>query len=275
MSGLLGGPLAAIVATATATAVRFTMGEGNPGLIGVAMSASAAVGILAWAMGIGTSLRSLLAVGVVLAALRPAFVLLAGWLGWLDPTTAHSFLTETLPLTSLFYPAGVVIMGSLLHFEGRRDGQTAGLQSENRALAERDARYRAIFESSSVAMIWMEDDGRILLANKRMCDFTGYSASEMESVHYADLLAPDDREDYFRVRAEQQATGLPPKDRERRYRRKDGTFVWGLRSTALVHPDFRRADAQVRDDPGHHRAEERRAERSASRRSFWSRSSKP
>ena len=59
----------------------------------------------------------------------------------------------------------------------------------------------------------------------------------MESLHYEDLLAPDDREDYFRVRAEQQATGLPPKDRERRYRRKDGTFVWGLRSTALVHPD--------------------------------------
>ncbi len=111
-----------------------------------------------------------------------------------------------------------------------------GPQSDSRVLAERDSNYRAIFDASSVAMMWMETDGRILQANRRMADFVGYSIAELENMRYEDLLAPEDRGDYFRNRALIQATGLPPKDRERRYRRKDGTFVWGLRSTALIHP---------------------------------------
>ncbi len=234
MAGLLGGPLAAIIAAALATSVRLAMGGANHVLIGMIMPLFAAFGVVAWAMGIGTSLRGLLAIGVALAMLRPMLILITRWTGWLDPAAAHSLFTDILPFTSLFYPAGVVAMGSLLRFEGRRAGQTAGLRSELRELAERDARYSAIFESSSVAMIWMEKDGRILSANQSMCDFIGHTACELEVMRYEDLLAPEDREDYFRVRAEQAATGLPPKDSVRRYRRKDGTCAWGLRSTAVV-----------------------------------------
>jgi PAS domain S-box-containing protein len=236
MAGTLGGPVAAIVATAIATAARLAIGGANYPLLALGMGTFLVLGVGAWAVGAGNSFRSLLALGLILAALRPAVVAMAGWLGWLDPAVARAFLTETFPPTALFYPAGVVIMGSLLRFEFSRAGKTAGLQSENRELALRDARYRAIFETSSVAMMWMEKDGHIIRVNQRMADFVGYPVRELESMHYEDLLAPDDREDYFRVRAEQEATGLPPKDCERRYLRKDGGFAWGLRSTALVQP---------------------------------------
>ena len=237
MSGFLGGPLAAVVATVVATPIRFTLGDANVALVGFAMPAIALLGVAAWALGVAASLRNLLALGLVLALLRPAIILFAQWMGWLDASITYAFLTTTLPITAIFYPLGIVAMGSLLRFEGGRVGKAAGLQSENRVLAGRDARYRAIFESSSVAMMWMEKDGRVLRVNQRMADFLGYSICELENMHYEDLLAPEDREDYFRVRAKQAETGLPPKDRERRYLRKDGTFVWGLRSTAVVHPD--------------------------------------
>lgn len=237
MSGFLGGPLSGVITAALAFALRLPLGDANVPAIALATSAIALLGIGAWALGVANALRGLLGIGIALAFLHPAIILLAQWLGLLDAATAHAFLTRTFPITGLFYPLSLVAMGMLLRFEETLAGGTAGLRSENRVLAERDARYQAIFESSNVAMMWMEEDGRILRANQRMADFVGYCIGELQSMRYEDLLAGDDREDYFRARAEQVATGMPPKDCERRYRRKDGTFVWGLRSTAVVRPE--------------------------------------
>ena len=84
MSGVIGGPLAAIVTAAVTISARFAMGEANYALIGVAASALAVLGIVAWAMRVGTTLRSLLAIGVAIAVLHPVIVMLTEWLGWLD-----------------------------------------------------------------------------------------------------------------------------------------------------------------------------------------------
>ncbi len=237
ISGFLGGPIAAIVAVAVTAFFRFQIGGAIAPLIGLALVASAGLGLGARALGIKSSLAGLLSIGVGLAILRPALLGAAYWLGWVDTATTLAFLTTTLPITAIFYPAGVVAMGWLLQFEEKRAGEQAGLQSENRVLTERDERYRAVFDFSSVAMMWLYQDGRIIRANKRMADLVGYSVDELENMNYEDLLLPEDREEYRRILAEQSLTGQPPKDHDRRYRRKDGEVIWGLRSTTLVRSD--------------------------------------
>ncbi len=126
MAGLLGGPLAAIIAAALATAARFAMGGANHVFIGMAMPMFAAFGVAAWAMGIGTSFRGLLAIGVALAVLRPILTLVTRWTGWLDPPAVHSLFTEIFPFTALFYPAGIVAMGSLSALRGEARGPDGG-----------------------------------------------------------------------------------------------------------------------------------------------------
>ena len=54
---------------------------------------------------------------------------------------------------------------------------------------------------------------------------------------YEDLIVPEDRAEYHRIRDEEVATGLPPKDLERRYLRKDGGIFWGLRSITRVQSE--------------------------------------
>jgi PAS domain S-box-containing protein len=106
--------------------------------------------------------------------------------------------------------------------------------SGTRRDSEQDVRFQRVFDLSSVAMLWATPDSRIIRANKGMAELTGYSADELENMPYESLLPPDDRNEYQDVLAAETKTGQSPKDRERRYVRKDGTIVWGLRSVTLV-----------------------------------------
>ncbi len=235
MSGFLGGPLAAVVAAAVTEFFRIELGAGSVLFGGATIAAMASLGLGARVLGGKTTIPWLLAIGLAVALLRPVIVVVARGLGWLEADAAQSLLA-IMPITAIFYPTGVLAMGGLLRFEGRRADQAEGLRLQNRMLTHRDARYRAVFEFSSVAMLWMEEDGRIIRANKRMAEFLGYAEDEFSSLRYEDLLAPEDIEDYRRIIAERSRTGRPPKDGERRYLRKDGTIVYGLRSATLIQP---------------------------------------
>lgn len=83
-------------------------------------------------------------------------------------------------------------------------------------------------------MIWTTANGRIIQANESMAALTGYAVEELEGMPYEHLLPPVERGDYHAVAAAISRTGKAPKDRERRYLRKDGKIVWGLRSVTPV-----------------------------------------
>ncbi len=236
ISGFFGGPIAVIVTAAAAASFHVALDGNNAAFPLLNVAALSALGLAARATRLQASSISLLALGSTAALLSPALAATMFWGGWLDEATARTAVA-LLPVTFFLVLSGVFAMGSLLRAEERRVDRHDELQSENRSLAERDARYRAMFDASSVAMMWMEEDGRILSANESMSDFVGYSPEELTSMRYEELLLPEDREDYYRIRAEQRASGQPPKDHERRYLRKDGGVVWGLRSTTLVEPD--------------------------------------
>ncbi len=233
MSGLTGGPVAAIVATVAAMAFRALLG-GDVAVAAAAFACAALLGLAARKVPWSFTPLGLAALGLVLMATQWAIGPLGYWLGLLDVPNAGVFFETLFLSASAFCLPSVLAVGVLLRVEERRADLTAGLKTENQTLSKRDERTKAVFDLSSVAMIWLTSNGKIIRANQSMAKFVGYTTDELESMRYGDLLPPEERPEYERLLATQKVDPLPAKDRERRYLRKDGDIVWGLRSTTIV-----------------------------------------
>ena len=189
MSGFLGGPVAAIVTVATNGFFRVALENTSYGCPRSpyrrrrrSASAPGCSGVRSH-VGAGSP-RPRRRLGGVAHGRRHARIAVR----LVDPSTARELPGPTFPVAAIFYPIAAGRMGSLLRFEGRRADQAADLESENSVLSERDARFQAVFDLSSVAMIWMSKDGQILRANQRMADLVGYSVDELQSMHYEDQI---------------------------------------------------------------------------------------
>jgi len=96
-----------------------------------------------------------------------------------------------------------------------------------RALAESEARFRAVFERSLAGISLSDLDGGYLSVNPAYCDLVGYSAGELVGrMKVQDLF--DQRDEKFAQLFDQLRRGdIDHFDRDRRYRRKDGSGLWG------------------------------------------------
>jgi PAS domain S-box-containing protein len=90
-----------------------------------------------------------------------------------------------------------------------------------------EAEFRAAFEQSAVGMAQVDaKTGRIIRANAKYCEVTGYPGEELAEMTPTDLTFTDDRG------ADDKAFGpvlrgeVASYDREKRYRRKDGQIIW-------------------------------------------------
>lgn len=113
------------------------------------------------------------------------------------------------------------------------------------ALAESEARFRAVVEQAGTGIAQTDRHGRFLLVNDRYCEIVGRSREELlASLRMQDITHPDDL-----------AANLPPFTRtvrdgvpfsiEKRYRRADGAEVWVHNSVAPVRDDEGRVLAVV------------------------------
>ena len=100
---------------------------------------------------------------------------------------------------------------------------------------ENTRRFHATFDIAPVGIVHVGLDGKILLANQRWCQMTGYTESEMSSLMAQHLLAPD--EEYaipsiikFLSEAGPSATHYYDK----RYRRKDGSIFWSAVAICML-----------------------------------------
>ncbi|HXW71220.1 MAG TPA: PAS domain S-box protein [Methylocella sp.] len=102
-----------------------------------------------------------------------------------------------------------------------------GQKHVEEVLFESEARYRAMFDASSVGKVEVDPRTfRFLRANAAYCQLTGYSEAELHDLTVFDITHPDDRE---RNRAGVQrlmAGEAAAFDLDKRYIRKDGGTVW-------------------------------------------------
>jgi len=117
---------------------------------------------------------------------------------------------------------------------GRRlsDGLTTLLVSRN--LQESEERFRQAFEFAGIGMALLSIDGRWLRANHYICEMLGYSEEELCQTTYQALTHPDDlirgKKDALRVISGE----IPYMQIEKRYRHRDGHYLWARLTTSVV-----------------------------------------
>jgi len=254
VAAIVGGPVAALVAAAAAAVYRVSLGgQSATAVFGIAVVTGLAIGFAR--TNLARTPRNLAVLGVV-AAIANAILL---------PLAAVFFSTTTLDqsarigatffsYTVLIYPIGIVVIGGLLKGEQRRADDEADLKTRNSSLSLHAARDQGVFQSSSVAMGWVDlESGRFIEANPQYARFTGYSEAELLTMRFDELAAPEDREKDFATIKPLQTGELVSLTDEKRYLRKDGSVVWALRGRRGRRE--RRPALRLRDAAGRHRAQ--------------------
>lgn len=117
------------------------------------------------------------------------------------------------------------------------------IQRAEEALRVSEARFRTIFEKSTVGYSLTAPDGQIKQANAAFAGMLGYSLRELEQLDFVAITHPDDL-DESEACVRCLISGAQDTYRmEKRYLHKDGRIVWAIVSTALLR------DAQ--SDPLH------------------------
>ncbi len=105
---------------------------------------------------------------------------------------------------------------------------TAAISDEHKALGGRARLFRHIFEQSPIGIAMTDLDGTLIEANDTFLRMLGYTADELRHLTVRDLTHPDD----WNSEARAFKASLLPGSRDtqahivKRYRRKDGIFVW-------------------------------------------------
>ncbi len=123
--------------------------------------------------------------------------------------------------------------GRQAHIAAIRD-ITARMEAEA-ARRESEERFRLAFQYNAAGMTLTGADGRFLQVNQALCKMLGYSEEELLAKTFQDVTYPGDRAvsaDLFQqvLTGEREYAEL-----EKRYVRKDGTLVWILITSSLVH----------------------------------------
>jgi PAS domain S-box-containing protein len=97
-----------------------------------------------------------------------------------------------------------------------------------------DPRLTYTFEQAAIGIAHLTLDQDWLWVNQRFCDILGYSRDELLKVRFEDITHPDDREP-TREMARRALSGQASEvSVDKRYLRRDGTFVWANLTMSAV-----------------------------------------
>ena len=134
------------------------------------------------------------------------------------------------PLRSLLHAVDQITSGnyrmSLPEYAGDEIGQLArGYNRMVESLRNAEGNFKALADNANDAILILSSDGRVLYANPRAVDISGYSAGEILRKHFLEFVHPEEREAVagrFRARMD----GLPgPRAYETRIVRRDGQSI--------------------------------------------------
>ncbi len=107
-------------------------------------------------------------------------------------------------------------------------------QSAEAALRASEQRFRNILDNVPIGVVYTDVDGRLIQANPRFCELTGYSEDELAALGPSALAHPDDVEGDLAMTAQLVAGEIPMYRRHRRFVTKAGETVWVRSSVSLL-----------------------------------------
>src|SRR3974390_647095 len=98
--------------------------------------------------------------------------------------------------------------------------------------------FHDVFNASPIGIAVEDLDGQPLFVNPAFCAFLGFSEEELRNKHCVDFSPPDDAKKDWALFQELRAGLRDQYQWEKRYVRRDGSFVWGSLSISLLnaHP---------------------------------------
>jgi len=102
------------------------------------------------------------------------------------------------------------------------------------ALRESEERFRSIFFNAAAGMVVISPQRRIVEVNPAFCNFLGYESAELLNRSVDEISDPEESVRINAMYDELFARQIDAMDCERRYLRKDGSYVWGHVSVACV-----------------------------------------
>jgi PAS domain S-box-containing protein len=103
------------------------------------------------------------------------------------------------------------------------------------ALRESEERFGNAFHHSPHGMAFVSPEGRWLKANRALCEMLGYSEDELLDHPFIDITHPDDVEIDVEQLRRLTAREISSYNRIKRYRHKDGRFIWVSLAVSVVH----------------------------------------
>jgi len=167
----------------------------------------------------------------------------------------------------------LITTGRTRRIESAVRERTAALRAEvgerhvaEMALRASEQRFRNILDNVPIGVVYTDLAGRVIQANPRYCELTGYSESELEALSPAALTHPDDLATDEMLTAQLVAGEIPVYRRHKRCFNRAGDVVW-VRSTVSVLRDAKnepwRIVAVVEDITEHLRLEDAERAREA------------
>lgn len=127
--------------------------------------------------------------------------------------------------------------GAPLRMTGIHQDISARVAAET-ALRESEQRFRVVFEQAAIGIVQVLPNGHFLKANQRFCHSIGYSESELKLLNVWDISHPEDVEADVQSGRRMLAGEIVNYSLEKRFIRKDGSFIWTNVTVSLVRDTF-------------------------------------
>jgi PAS domain S-box-containing protein len=102
-------------------------------------------------------------------------------------------------------------------------------------LRDSEERYRSTFEQAAVGIVHTSMDGRLLRCNPRFAEIIGYPIEEVPGLTFQQITAPEDLTANVDISKQVWSGASPNATWEKRYIRKDGSFIWSRLTTSVQH----------------------------------------
>lgn len=102
------------------------------------------------------------------------------------------------------------------------------------ALRESEMRFRSVFDNAAVGISLAAPDGTHIAVNQSLCQMLGYTEAELQALTFQEITHPDDLEIDLYHSQKLLSNEIDSFHIEKRFRHKNGQFIWGLMSVSLV-----------------------------------------
>ena len=114
------------------------------------------------------------------------------------------------------------------------EDQVSKLKKAEGRISDSEAKFRKIFEYAPFGAAMTDMSGKILLANRAMCEMMGYPKSEIENMYFSEFTHPDDQKPNIELFKKLVSNEIDHYSMEKKYVRKSGQVFWGSLAVILV-----------------------------------------